>query len=193
MSAPVFVSYSRRDREYVQRLAGHLTAGGLTVWYDAELVAGDRLSPMIQAHIDESAGVIAVRTPAAVSSSWVDRELAYAVARRRPLLPLLLEPCDEHVLLADLHHEDVTGGRMPGPAFTERLLALVAAETFGGVLDRTQVSVARLVAEGLSDHEIAIRLHLSRATVRFHRGRVFAKLGREPLPGHAGRDGARDG
>jgi DNA-binding CsgD family transcriptional regulator len=177
VSASVFVSYSRSDRAYVERLGAHLGAGGVPVWYDADLTAGDRFGTVIQTQLDECAAVVAVRTPAAAASGWVDRELSYADARRKPLLPLLLQPCEPHVLLADLHYEDVTGDRMSSPAFTVRLRALVAAETFGGILDRTQVSVARLVAEGLADAEIARRLGLSERTILFHRTRVFAKLG----------------
>jgi len=191
--ASVFVSYSRSDRAYVERLAAHLAADGVPVWYDADLSAGDRFGTVIQTQIEECAAVVAVRTPAAVASVWADRELSYADARRKPLLPLLLRPCEQHVLLAGLHHEDVTGDRMPSDAFTARLRALVAAETFGGVLDRVQVSVARLVAEGLADAEIAHRLGLSERTIVFHRTRVFAKLGianrRELLHLLAGRDG----
>jgi DNA-binding CsgD family transcriptional regulator len=175
--ASVFVSYSRSDRAYVERLAAHLIAGDVPVWFDADMAAGERFGTVIQTQIEECAAVVAVRTPAAVASEWVERELSYADARRKPLLPLLLQPCEQHVLLADLHYEDVTGDRMPSDAFTARLRALVAAETFGGVLDRTQVSVARLVAEGLDDAEIARRLGLSLRTILFHRTRVFAKLG----------------
>lgn len=173
----MFVSYSRSDRAYVERLAAHLAAGGVPVWYGADLAAGERFGTVVQTQIEDCAAVVAVRTPAAAASGWVDRELSYADARRKALLPLLLAACEPHVLLAGLHYEDVTGGRLPGPEFTARLRALVAAETFGGILDRTQVSVARLVAEGLTDDEIARRLGLSPRTILFHRTRVFAKLG----------------
>jgi DNA-binding NarL/FixJ family response regulator len=46
-----------------------------------------------------------------------------------------------------------------------------------GLLTRSEKVVARLVAEGLSNPQIAERLHLSRHTVETHVKHIFAKLG----------------
>jgi DNA-binding NarL/FixJ family response regulator len=44
-------------------------------------------------------------------------------------------------------------------------------------LSRREVEVARLVAEGKTNREIAAELFLSNRTVESHLSRVFAKLG----------------
>jgi DNA-binding NarL/FixJ family response regulator len=71
------------------------------------------------------------------------------------------------------------------PAVTRRLVerfvrrpptADARATAFADLTDR-EVEVLRLVAGGLSNSEIAGRLHLSEATVKTHVGRVLGKLG----------------
>ena len=77
------------------------------------------------------------------------------------------------------------GDPMLSPSVTARLIAQLRS----GAPDRTRLSRARLarlterehevavtVGEGLSNAEIAARLHLSVPTVKAHVGRLFAKL-----------------
>jgi DNA-binding NarL/FixJ family response regulator len=46
-----------------------------------------------------------------------------------------------------------------------------------GPLSERELEVVRLVAQGLSNAEVAARLYLSEATVKSHVARVLAKLG----------------
>ena len=71
------------------------------------------------------------------------------------------------------------------PAITRRLIedycrgpapGSQAAGAAGGLSER-EMGVVRLVAEGLSNAEIAARLYLSEATVKSHIARILAKLG----------------
>ena len=109
----VFVSYSRTDREYVTALASHLEAHGVRVWYDFEIDTGERFGERIQAAIDGCDAFVVVLTPESVRSPWVKRELARAVRLEKPIWPLMLEPCDIPLEVDGLHHEDVTGARLP--------------------------------------------------------------------------------
>ena len=59
------------------------------------------------------------------------------------------------------------GGPAPGPP--------VAGAA--GSLSERELGVVRLVAQGLSNAEIASRLYLSEATVNSHIARILAKLG----------------
>jgi DNA-binding NarL/FixJ family response regulator len=63
--------------------------------------------------------------------------------------------------------EDFCNGPVPGTA---------SASAAGGLSER-ELDVVRLVAQGLSNAEIAARLYLSEATVKSHIARTLAKLG----------------
>ncbi|MDG3017180.1 response regulator transcription factor [Speluncibacter jeojiensis] len=101
-------------------------------------------------------------------------------------------------LLKDTPPEDLVsairvvaaGGAVVSPKVTKRLLtrladpghgsdgatATAAAPGLGDLTDRER-QVLELVAEGLSNGEIAARLVLSEATVKTHVGRILTKLG----------------
>ena len=76
------------------------------------------------------------------------------------------------------------GEALPAPAITRRLIEDfcrgpapgTAAATAAGRLSERELGVVRLVAQGLSNAEIAARLYLSEATVKSHIARILAKL-----------------
>jgi hypothetical protein len=92
MSGHIFISYRHgRDGAYVDALAAHLERGGLRVWFDREIVAGDRWIGLIRERVDTCAALVVVMTPDAEQSEWVAREIERADELRKPILPLLLE------------------------------------------------------------------------------------------------------
>jgi DNA-binding NarL/FixJ family response regulator len=128
--------------------------------------------------------------------------LAQAGSRAR-ILMLTTFNLDEYVyhalkagasgfLLKDATREQLTGAvravsageTLLAPAITRRLIedfcrgpapgASVAAAA--GRLSERELGVVRLVAQGLSNAEIAARLYLSEATVKSHVARILAKL-----------------
>ncbi|MFC7531756.1 response regulator [Actinoplanes sp. GCM10030250] len=78
-----------------------------------------------------------------------------------------------------------SGDALLAPAITRRLVERFArrdADTPAlhrdlGTLTARELEVLRLLAEGLSNAELAARLHLSEATVKSHVARILAKLG----------------
>jgi len=121
-----FISYSHFDGgAYVEGLAAHLTKAGITVWYDKELITGDRWTRVIQTKIEESSAMIVVMTAVGADSKWIAREIAEAERLNRSILPLLVtgKPYFE---LGDTHYENVTAGQMPSDAFVARLAQLTA-------------------------------------------------------------------
>jgi DNA-binding NarL/FixJ family response regulator len=95
-------------------------------------------------------------------------------------------------LLKDATREQLTGAvravaageTLLAPAITRRLIedfcdgpapGVPVAGKAGGLSER-ELGVVRLVAQGLSNAEIAARLYLSEATVKSHITRILAKL-----------------
>jgi DNA-binding NarL/FixJ family response regulator len=87
--------------------------------------------------------------------------------------------------LADAVRAVAVGETLLAPAITRRLIedfcrgpapGSPVAGAAGGLSER-ELGVVRLVAEGLSNAEIAARLYLSEATVKSHIARILAKLG----------------
>jgi hypothetical protein len=95
----IFLSYSRRDRDFVERLALDLTERGLPVWWDRdELKVGDSLPREIGNAIIGSTWFGIVLSPAAVASRWVQLELDTALALEvetgtLSVLPIVYRPC----------------------------------------------------------------------------------------------------
>lgn len=121
-SNQVFISYSRKEKRYVARLARFLRAHGIRVWFDREVRAGDSWWPAIVEQLTHSRVVVVVMTPNADTSRWVHRELNEAEAQGKLIMPLLL---DGHPFtrLSDIKFENVSDGRMPSGAFVARILA----------------------------------------------------------------------
>jgi DNA-binding NarL/FixJ family response regulator len=77
------------------------------------------------------------------------------------------------------------GDSLLAPAITRRLIddycrgpaPGAATASVAGPLSERELEVVRLVAQGLSNAEVAARLYLSEATVKSHVARVLAKLG----------------
>jgi hypothetical protein len=127
MDAPhVFISYSRADREYAQRLADFLAGAGVAVWFDYEVQTGDRFGKKIQNAIDSCAAVIALVSLSSTASEWVGREISYASVHKKPILPIRLQECNLPIEIAFLDYLDVRAGQLPPPRFVEQVRALVA-------------------------------------------------------------------
>ena len=134
----VFISYSRRDGEYVARLAAFLRERDVPLWLDDQIDLGTRWTTVIQGQIETCAAFVLIMTPEAATSDWVTREIHYAQTLSKPIVPLLLKGQPFfHVL--DVQHEDVTGERLPGPRLVERLRQLTAAAMSSGVVTSPRV------------------------------------------------------
>ncbi|WP_051783813.1 TIR domain-containing protein [Lentzea aerocolonigenes] len=131
MPRHAFISYSRTDQEYVRGLADHLIAAGVPVWFDYRLIAGEQFEEVLQRNIAEAGVFLVVVTPSAYESRWVAREIAYAEEQKKVIVPLLVEESPKFFRLVDLHHEDLTGGALPGEELVQRLRALCGAAPEG--------------------------------------------------------------
>jgi hypothetical protein len=118
----VFVSYSRTDQDYVDRLVELLRDRGADVWVDHDIDYGTRWASVIQKQVRDCAVMLVVMTPRSEESLWVEREINEAEAHHKRILPLMLEG-GIWMRLNNYQAELVERGQMP----SERFLAAVVA------------------------------------------------------------------
>jgi formylglycine-generating enzyme required for sulfatase activity len=108
----VFISYSRRDIAFVERLAKDITSAGFDVWYDmSNLKVGTNWGKEIQVALSKSQVLIVVLSPHSLESRWVEREYIYAENHHLNIIPILYKPCELPLWTLDLQHVDLTTGQ----------------------------------------------------------------------------------
>ena len=93
----VFVSYSRRDSEFVDRLDEALTQLGYDLWIDREDISGsgdDRWRHSIVRAIHECDAMMLVLSSNSVVSENVDSELSVASDNDKRVVPVRHQPCE---------------------------------------------------------------------------------------------------
>ena len=90
-----FLSYSRRDTDFVDLLYRLLMSKGYTVWLDRySIEAGKRWDNSIQQAIDQSKYLVVILSPEAAGSENVADEWNYAIEQKKTIVPLLYRKCD---------------------------------------------------------------------------------------------------
>lgn len=91
-SNSVFVSYAREESAAAQAVVGHLRSRGWHVIIDQDVLRpGDVWNQSLSEHIADCSVVLALISPTAAGSAWVNQELVAAVNARRPVLPLVID------------------------------------------------------------------------------------------------------
>ncbi|HEX2993518.1 MAG TPA: TIR domain-containing protein [Anaerolineales bacterium] len=87
----IFISYSRKDIDFVRKLAEDLDKAGYDVWWDlTDLQGGDDWPRAIPAAIEASKYFIIVLSPNSAASDWVEKEYTHALSLRKKIIPLML-------------------------------------------------------------------------------------------------------
>jgi hypothetical protein len=85
----IFVAYSRKQRQLAEGLYNLLIKNGKAVFWDAKIKAGATWRQTIQKALDDATHLIVVWTPDAANSDEVEREVSYALAERKVIVPIL--------------------------------------------------------------------------------------------------------
>jgi hypothetical protein len=86
----IFISYSSKDRQWVQPFAKALTERGWSVWWDREIPTGQTFDTVIEQALEGTKCAIVVWSENAVVSKWVRSEAADAL-ERLILLPVRID------------------------------------------------------------------------------------------------------
>ena len=105
--ADVFISYSRRDSEFVLRMAASLQAQGKVPWVDTEGIADAEVFPQaIRSAIEAADAFLFVITPAAVASDFCEQEVAYARGLEKRIVPVLRIAVPEDDTPEEIRHRN---------------------------------------------------------------------------------------
>ncbi|EIJ33255.1 toll/interleukin-1 receptor domain-containing protein [Thiothrix nivea] len=121
----IFISYSRRDKPWVETLAKALEKQGYDVWWDPEILPGQDFEEIIKAALNASRCVVTVWSKESVKSYWVKEESTRALARRI-LVPVLYQAVEPPMPFGRIHTADLTGwkGKETDPRFQQLLRAV---------------------------------------------------------------------
>src|SRR5512142_2384234 len=87
----IFISYSRKDIDFVRKLAGDLEKAGYDVWWDlTDLRGGEDWPRVIRAAIDSRQSFIIVLSPNSAVSDWGEKEYTHAISLHKKIIPLML-------------------------------------------------------------------------------------------------------
>jgi hypothetical protein len=91
----LFISYSRDDKAWVYELWRALRdRAHHDAWIDQRIAPAQDWWGTILKHIEECDCFLYVLTPKSADSIFCAAEVAYAAALNKPILPLMLKPCD---------------------------------------------------------------------------------------------------
>lgn len=105
-----FLSYSRLDEEFALRLAKDLKSRGVEMWVDRfSIRPSEHWDRAIERAIRGCRNVIAILSPRSVASENVADEISLAIDAGKPIIPVVIEPCDLPLRLTRRHLIDATG------------------------------------------------------------------------------------
>lgn len=89
----IFISYSRRDRAFVDQLVKDLEQFGIRVWQDVnEIVAGSDWQNEISKSLLNANALLFVASKNSVNSGWITHELAVFFEQSNPkIIPVILD------------------------------------------------------------------------------------------------------
>lgn len=111
----VFISYSRKDMNFVRKLAGDLETAGYDVWWDiTDLRGGDDWVRNIPEAIKTSQYFIVVLSPNSIESEWVRKEYTQALSLRKKIIPIMLAACEVPFALNTINFVNFSEGEYAG-------------------------------------------------------------------------------
>jgi hypothetical protein len=138
MDNDIFISYSRRDQEFVTRLASDLDQQVAGVWFDqSDIQVGQQWHDEIMDGIRACKAFVLVLSPDAAESHYVREELNKALELGKPIIPILYRPAkwtDEfETLVKEVQTLDLRSGSYAEnfQKLVDGLVALGAAKIVG--------------------------------------------------------------
>ena len=88
----VFISYSRENRAFVDRLSRDLRASGVTTWQDTnDISAGENWRKAIEDGLRRASALLYVASARSGRSKWMEMEVQAALAQRTLVIPVIVD------------------------------------------------------------------------------------------------------
>lgn len=88
-----FISYSRTDSAFIDRLEADLRAYGFDTWVDRQhLEGGADWARVIEQQIEQRETLVVALSPDAITSTWVRREITFALNGGKHIIPIIARP-----------------------------------------------------------------------------------------------------
>ncbi len=121
----IFISYSKKNKDYAQRLKEKLLSEGFDVWIDDRIDYGDDWWRTIVQAIRNASAFVVIMSNESDSSEWVQREVTLADKYHIPPFPLWLSgdfhASDNWAIYVRTQFADVRNGDLPQEDFYVRL------------------------------------------------------------------------
>jgi hypothetical protein len=104
----IFISYSRRDTEYVSTLVEALRKQGFDVWFDKNIRTGTDWDDTIEEEVKKADAIVLILSKTSVASENVKDEISYAIGLDKPVNPIKIEECEVPMRLARRQFVDFT-------------------------------------------------------------------------------------
>ena len=150
----IFISYSRKDMDFVRKLAGDLEKAGYDVWWDiTDLQGGDDWVRQIPEAIRRSRFVLVVLTPDSLESEWVRKEYTQALSLHKKIIPIMLVPSNIPFALNTINFINFAAGE-----YADNYRKLLQAMDYTGEPPVTQPYKKGILPQGFRTYAIPILL-----------------------------------
>jgi TIR domain len=111
----IFISHSHHDAKWANWIDVQLTKRGFQVWRDLTSIRpGQSFIAELNNAIQEADLMVVLMSPDYFSSAWARQETEFAAARKIPIIPVLIAPCEVQGLLGYYNWADLTKDRDKG-------------------------------------------------------------------------------
>lgn len=186
--ADVFISYSRRDAEFVRELADALQERGTSVWLDVKGIGDGEVFPVaLQRAIESSAGFVFVISPRSAQSRHCVHEIELALGLNKRIIPVVHEPVADEALPEGIRVRNWIPG--DDPAAADRVASALEHDR-DHVREHTRWGLKALEWEQ-REHDASLLLRGSELTAA--EGWLAGAAGKEPAPTDLQRQFVREG
>ncbi len=111
----IFISYSHKDKKFVDRLCANLITKKIHLWLDRwELKPGDSLIDSIQTALEHAGAILIVLSKNYIESTWCKKEMNSGLIRELEgkgniIIPVVTDDCDIPIFLREKMYADFRG------------------------------------------------------------------------------------